>query len=64
MERAIELEPNRHELHYNMAKLALRRGRQDSAAQYFALFLENAPPGLPAVREAKNFLAKYSPPAS
>jgi arylsulfatase A-like enzyme/Tfp pilus assembly protein PilF len=64
MERAIELEPNRHELHYNMAKLALRMGRQDSAAQYFSLFLENAPPGLPAVREAKNFLAKYSPPAS
>jgi tetratricopeptide (TPR) repeat protein len=64
MERAMELEPNRYELHYNMAKLALRMGHQDGAAQYFSLFLKNAPPDMPAVREAKDFLAKYSPPAS
>ncbi|UCF80918.1 MAG: sulfatase-like hydrolase/transferase [Acidobacteriota bacterium] len=64
MERAMELEPNRYELHYNMAKLALRMGHQDSAAQHFSLFIKNAPPDMPAVREAKDFLAKYSPPAS
>jgi tetratricopeptide (TPR) repeat protein len=63
MERAMELEPNRYELHYNMAKLALRMGNQDGAAQYFSLFLENAPPNLPAVSEAKAFLAERPPPA-